>query len=117
MANVQGLEGLPNGSLILDVAFNVAQLQLLPHLPLLEVGCFNDSRMDKVPLLLLSDVVTLDDAEGQESKATTLGLMQLFRCDDGTPTPLFFNLYLVPAKFCRKIDCFSLLLMISSLEM
>jgi len=77
----------------------------LPHLPLLEVGCFNDSKVDKVLLLLLLAVVTLEDVEGQESKATTLRLMQLFRYDDGTPTPLFFNLYLVPAKFYKRIDC------------
>ncbi len=115
--NVQGLDGLPYGSLLLDVAFVVVQLQLLPHLPLLEVGCFNDSKVDIVPLLLLSFAPTLENAECQESKATTLGLMQLFKYDDGTPTPLFFNLYLVLAKFCRRIDCLSILLPISSLKM
>ncbi len=73
--------------------------------------------MDKVLLLLLSTVATLEDVEGQENKATTLGLMQLFRYDDGTPTPLFCNLYLVLAKFYGRIDCLSHLLMISSLEM
>ncbi len=53
----------------------------------------NDSRVDKVLLLLLLVVTTLEDAKGHESKTTILGLMQLFRYDDGTPTPLFFNLY------------------------
>jgi hypothetical protein len=117
VVNVQGLDGLPNGSLLLDVTFVVVQLYLLLHLLFLKVRCFNDSRMEKVLLLLLSVVVTLEDAEGQESKATTLGLMQLFRSDDVTPTPLFLNLYLVPAKFCKRIDCCSLLFLISSLEM
>ncbi len=65
-------------------------------MPLSKVGCFNDSRVDKVPLLLLSTFVILEDVEGSENKATTLGLVQLFKYDDGTPTPLFFNLYLVP---------------------
>ncbi len=105
MVNVQGLDGLPNGSLLLDVAFVVVQLYFLLHLLFLKVRCFNDSRVEKIPLLLLSVVVTLEDAEGQESKATTLGLMQLFRSNDGTSTPLFFNLYLVLAKFCKRIDC------------
>jgi hypothetical protein len=105
VVNVQGLDGLPNGSLLLDVAFVVVQLYFLLHLLFLKVRCFNDSRVEKIPLLLLSVVVTLEDAEGQESKATTLGLMQLFRSNDGTSTPLFFNLYLVLAKFCKRIDC------------
>jgi hypothetical protein len=109
VTDVQGLDGLPDGSLLLDAASAIVQLQLLPHLPLSEVGCFNDSRVDRVPLLLLSAAAALEDAEGQESKATTPGLMQLLRYDDGTPTPLFFNLYLAPAKFCRRIDCLSLL--------
>jgi hypothetical protein len=82
----QGLHGLPDGSLLLDAASAIVQLQLLPHLPLSEVGCFNDSRVDRVPLLLLSAAAALEDAEGQESKATTPGLMQLLRYDDGTPT-------------------------------
>jgi hypothetical protein len=63
----------------------------------------------RVPLLLLSAATALEDAKGQESKATTSGLMQLLRYDDGTPTPLFFNLYVAPAKFCRRIDCLSLM--------
>jgi hypothetical protein len=29
-----------------------------------EVGCFNDSKMDKVPLLLLSVVAILEDVKG-----------------------------------------------------
>jgi len=84
-------------------------------LPLLEVGCLNDSRVDKVLLLLLLVVATLEDAKGQESKTTILGLVQLFRYDDGTPTPLFFNLYVVLAKFCRRIDYLSLLLVFGEL--
>ncbi len=65
--------------------------------------------MDKIPLLLLLAVATLEDVEGQENKATSPSLMQLLRYDDGTPTPLFFNLYVVPTKFCKRIDCLSLL--------
>jgi len=79
VTDVQGLDGLPDGSLLLDVASAIVQLQLLPHLALSEVGCFNDSRVDRVPLLLLSAAAALEDAEGQESKATTSGLMQLLR--------------------------------------
>jgi len=72
---------------------------------LLEVGYLNDSKVDKVPLLLLLIVAALEDAKGQESKTTTPSLMQLFMYDDGTPTPLFFNLYVPPTKFCRRINC------------
>ncbi len=36
----------------------------------------NDSRVDRIPLLLLLAVVTLEDVEGHESNATTPGLMQ-----------------------------------------
>jgi len=82
---------------------------------LFEVGCLNDSRVDKVILLLLLVVATLEDAKGQESKTTILGLMQLFRYDDGTPTPLFFNLYVAPAKFYRRINYLSLLLVFGEL--
>ncbi len=117
VTNVQGLDGLLNSSLLLYVTFVIVQLQFLPHLPLSKVGCFNDSKVDIVPLLLLFTIATLEHTKGQESKATTLGLMQLFKYDDGTPTPLFFNLYLVPAKFCRRIDCLSLLFLILSLKM
>jgi hypothetical protein len=117
VTNVQGLDGLPNGSRLLDATFVVVQLQLLFHLPLSKVGCFNDLKVDIVLLLLLSAITTLEDVEGQESKAIILGLMQLLKYDDGTPTPLFFNLYLVLAKFYKRIDCLSLLLPISSLEM
>jgi hypothetical protein len=86
VTDVQGLDGLPDGSLLLDAASAIVQLQLLPHLPLSEVGCFNDSIVDRVPLLLLSAAAALEDAEGQESKATTPGLMQLLRYDEVTPT-------------------------------
>jgi len=65
--------------------------------------------VDKVLLLLLLVVATLEDVKGHESKATTPSLMQLFMYDDGTPTPLFFNLYVAFAKFCRRINCLSLL--------
>jgi hypothetical protein len=65
--------------------------------------------VDKVPLLLLLAVAALEDVKGHESKATTPSLMQLFMYDDGTPTPLFFNLYVALAKFCRRINCLSLL--------
>ncbi len=87
----------------------------MPHLPLTEVGRLNDSRVDKVLLLLLLVVATLEDAKGQESKATIIGLMQLFRYDDGTPTPLFFNLHVALVKFCRWIDYLLLLLVFGKL--
>jgi hypothetical protein len=51
----------------------------------------------------------LEDAKSQESKATTPGLMQLLRYDDGTPAPLFFNLYVTLAKFYKRINCLSFL--------
>ncbi len=35
--------------------------------------------------------------------------MQLFTYDDGTPTPLFFNLYVALAEFCKRINYLSLL--------
>jgi hypothetical protein len=69
----------------------------------------NDSKVDKVPLLLLLAIAALENAKGQESKVTTTSLMQLFRYDDDTPTSLFFNLYVALAKFCRRINCLSLL--------
>jgi hypothetical protein len=43
---------------------------------LLEVGCLNDSKVDKVPLLLLLVVVVLEDVKGKESKTITPSLMQ-----------------------------------------
>jgi hypothetical protein len=72
-------------------------------------GCLNDSRVDKIPLLLLLAIAILEDAKGQETKATNPSLTQLLRYDDGTPTPLLFNLYVVFTKFCKRIDCLSLL--------
>jgi hypothetical protein len=84
-------------------------------LPLSKVGCLNDSKVDKVLLLLLLATATLEDAKGQENKAKILGLMQLFKYDDGTPTPLFFNLYVAHVKLCRRIDCLSLLLIFREL--
>jgi hypothetical protein len=65
--------------------------------------------MGKIPLLLLLVVTVLKDAKGQESKTTTPGFMQLFIYDDGTPTPLFLNLYVAPAKNYKRINCLSLL--------
>ncbi len=75
----------------------------------------NDSRVDKVLLLLLLVVATLENAKGHENKATIIGLMQLFRYDDGTPTPLFFTLYVAPVKFFIRIDFLSLLLVFGEL--
>jgi hypothetical protein len=49
----------------------------LPHLPLLEVRCFNESRIDKIPLLILLTLTTLEDVEGHKSKEKTPSLMQL----------------------------------------
>ncbi len=59
MINVQGLDGLPYGSFLLDATFIVVQLQFLPHLPLLKVGCFNDLKVHMVPLLRLLVATTL----------------------------------------------------------
>jgi len=72
--------------------------------------------MDKVLLLLLLAIVVLEDAKGQESKATTPSLMQLLRYDDGMPTPLFFKLYVALVKFYRRIDCLSLLQVFGELQ-
>jgi len=61
---------------------------------LLEVRCFNDSRIDEIPLLLLLTATTLEDVEGHKSKAKTPSLMQLlmthsqllegFKCESQT---------------------------------
>jgi hypothetical protein len=69
----------------------------------------NESKVDRVLLLLLLATIALEDSKGQESKTTIPSLMQLLRYDDGTPTPLFFNLYVAFAKFCKGIDCLSFL--------
>jgi hypothetical protein len=71
--------------------------------------------VDKVLLLLLLATAPLENTKGHESKAKILSLMQLFKYDDGTPTPLFFNLYVAHVKLCKRIDCLSLLLIFKEL--